>query len=140
MRELSRQLFERPGLDDRLELRSDLFGFGSMPSADPAALVELTVTALQRTGRRGLIHGAWDGWRPDHLPGDILFLGAIGLLVGFLISAIRRRVEDAPTEITISQEPSAGNVRTSVVLFWRRNFRFSDFDSKSCIGKAFVTV
>jgi len=49
-------------------------GFGSMPSADPAALVELMVAALHRAGLRGLVSGNWRGWRPEHLPDDVLFV------------------------------------------------------------------
>ena len=49
-------------------------GFGSMPSADPAALVDLMVAALHQAGRRGLVSGNWRGWCPDRLPDDVLFI------------------------------------------------------------------
>lgn len=52
-------------------------GFGSMPSSDPDALVDLMVTALRRAGRRGLVHGNWDGWHPDHLPDDVLLIDPV---------------------------------------------------------------
>lgn len=49
-------------------------GFGSLQSAGgPQATVELVVTALRRAGCRGVIQGAWDGWRPDGLPDDVVY-------------------------------------------------------------------
>jgi sterol 3beta-glucosyltransferase len=47
-------------------------GFGSMPSADPAALFALMVAALRRSGRRGLVSGNWRGWRPERVPDGVL--------------------------------------------------------------------
>ncbi len=49
-------------------------GFGSMPTADPAALFATMTGALADAGRRGVVHGSWGGWQPDQVPHGVLLL------------------------------------------------------------------
>ncbi len=52
-------------------------GFGSMPTRDPDALFTTMTEALTRIGRRGIVHGNWDGWRPGRTPDGILMVDAV---------------------------------------------------------------
>lgn len=46
-------------------------GFGSMPSRDPAALLELAIGGLKQAGKRGVLLGGWSGL---NLEGELSYL------------------------------------------------------------------
>lgn len=49
-------------------------GFGSMPVPDPRATTALVLDALQRTGKRGILHAGWAKLGVDELPDSVLML------------------------------------------------------------------
>lgn len=49
-------------------------GFGSMSNKNPEATTEIMISALQRAGRRGIIHSGWAGLQSANLPDDIFVL------------------------------------------------------------------
>ena len=49
-------------------------GFGSMPVADPQQTTALILEALQRSGKRGLLHTGWANLGADDLPDDVFLL------------------------------------------------------------------
>jgi sterol 3beta-glucosyltransferase len=49
-------------------------GFGSMSNKNPEATANLMIEALQKAGKRGIIHTGWAGLHADNLPKDIFLL------------------------------------------------------------------
>lgn len=49
-------------------------GFGSMSSSDPESTAKIIISALERTGQRGIIQSGWAGLNADHLPDNIFLL------------------------------------------------------------------
>ncbi len=49
-------------------------GFGSMSNKNPEATTRIMIAALQRAGRRGVIHSGWAGLQSTSLPDDIFVL------------------------------------------------------------------
>jgi UDP:flavonoid glycosyltransferase YjiC (YdhE family) len=49
-------------------------GFGSMPVPDPRATTALILDALQRTGKRGILHAGWAKLGVDELPDSVFML------------------------------------------------------------------
>lgn len=49
-------------------------GFGSMPSSDPKAILNVFIEALGRTGQRGVLARGWGGAQIDALPENIFLL------------------------------------------------------------------
>lgn len=47
-------------------------GFGSMSDRDPAQVAQIAITALQRSGQRGILATGWEGLHADALPANIL--------------------------------------------------------------------
>lgn len=47
-------------------------GFGSMSDRDPAQAAQIAVSALQRSGQRGILATGWEGLHTGELPPDIL--------------------------------------------------------------------
>lgn len=64
-----------PALVDFLEAGTPpiYLGFGSMTSRNPTSTVDMMLTALERTGQRGIIHRGWAGLEADTMP-DYVFL------------------------------------------------------------------
>ncbi len=49
-------------------------GFGSMSNKNPEATTEIMIAALQRAGRRGIIHSGWAGLQSAGVPEDVFVL------------------------------------------------------------------
>ena len=49
-------------------------GFGSMSNKNPEATTEIMIAALQRAGRRGIIHSGWAGLQSANAPEDVFVL------------------------------------------------------------------
>jgi sterol 3beta-glucosyltransferase len=49
-------------------------GFGSMSNKNPEATAKLMIEALQKAGKRGIIHTGWAGLRAENLPKEIFLL------------------------------------------------------------------
>jgi UDP:flavonoid glycosyltransferase YjiC (YdhE family) len=52
-------------------------GFGSMPSADPAAVTGLIVRALELAGQRGVLYAGWGGMSRAVLPDSVLMIDSV---------------------------------------------------------------
>jgi len=52
-------------------------GFGSMVNQDPEETASMVLTALDRSGQRGILGSGWSGIREDNLPDAVHIVGSV---------------------------------------------------------------